>query len=492
MSNCSLSLEQQIQQLNDQLTIEPASALSNVQGCLITAKEQHSPDAVLQCLIIAARAALQLDDLKLSTKHIKAALKFQQTLDNDDNLAEILHIHALIYWHQAQYYSAQHFWIQSLEQSAWSDGASVQIESLIGLGNVWRETEEYGLAKIAHELAVRVANATRNENLEIQSRILLSWDLHLLESFAEMLTVLQGAEDLLKRTPNNAQEAQLWDFRAVALLGLKHVDEAEYAADNAYALADKQQHIWMKTLALMSKARIELLREEPQLALTFLKEAEGLAKACHANYASLLARIYYKQSLAHEKSEQMDLALNSFKLYRHHSIEHIRARTLQLGSDKARLSKHQLEKKARKLINRIHAQHAHESGRHFNRIISETLWWEQLVQLKTQLTKANYSVITIRHPNPDCIDACAEIAHTLCTHGDYLAQISSDRLGWLVDEQSASAEELYRILNQMMAIYPWQRKGIAPNLPTIKIQDLLTFPFTLEQLEQEDDQQGDR
>lgn len=492
MSNCSLSLEQQIQQLNDQLATEPATVLANVQSCLLTAKEQHAPNMVLQCLILAARAALLLDDLKLSFKHIKAALKFQQTLDNDENLAEILHIHALIYWQQAQYYSAQHFWILSLEQSAWAEGANIQIESLIGLGNVWRETDEYGLAKIAHELAVRVANATRDADQEIQARILLSWDLYLLESFAEMLTVLQGAEDLLKHSPSDTQEAQLWDFRAVALLGLKHIEEAEYAADKAYVLADKHQHIWMKTLALMSKARIELLREQPQCAIAYLQEAEISAKACNANYAHLLARIYFKQSLAHESSGQLELALQAFKLYRHHSIEHIRARTLQLGSDKARLSKHQLEKKARKLINRIRAQHAHESGKHFNRIISETLWWEQLVQLKTQLQKANYSIITVRHPIPEYIDVCAEIVHTLCTKNDYLARISSDRIGWLVAEQGEAAEQLYRTLSQMTTIYPWQRKGLAPHLPTIMIQDLLTFPFTLEQLELEDDMMGDR
>ncbi|QWL02667.1 hypothetical protein JV212_16695, partial [Vibrio parahaemolyticus] len=67
-------------------------------------------------------------------------------LDTDDHLPEILHIFALQYWGQAKYYSAQQYWINALEQSALVDDIEIQIESLIGLGNVWRITNEHKLA----------------------------------------------------------------------------------------------------------------------------------------------------------------------------------------------------------------------------------------------------------------------------------------------------------------------------------------------------------
>lgn len=38
----------------------------------------------------------------------------------------------------------------------------------------------------------------------------------------------------------------------------------------------------------------------------------------------------------------------------------------------------------------------------------------------------------------------------------------------------------------MIEIYPWHRKGLDKPLPKVELQDILMFPFTLEQLE--DDQ----
>lgn len=35
---------------------------------------------------------------------------------------------------------------------------------------------------------------------------------------------------------------------------------------------------------------------------------------------------------------------------------------------------------------------------------------------------------------------------------------------------------------KMIEIYPWHRKGLDGPLPKITLQDILSFPFTLEQL----------
>ncbi|POB65780.1 hypothetical protein CRN59_34710, partial [Vibrio vulnificus] len=94
-------------------------------------------------------------------KLIKEAHSKQNRLDNDDRLPQILHLYALQYWGQAKYYSAQQYWINALEQSALIDETEIQIEALIGLGNVWRITNDYKLAASTHELAVKVANNAR-------------------------------------------------------------------------------------------------------------------------------------------------------------------------------------------------------------------------------------------------------------------------------------------------------------------------------------------
>nr|MBF4359184.1 hypothetical protein [Vibrio anguillarum] len=96
----------------------------------------------------------------------------------------------------------QQYWINALEQSALVDEVEIQIESLIGLGNVWRITNEYQLSCSTHELAVKVANNSRIHWLEGKARILWAWDLYLLNQYIDMLTVLDGAEEALQDHPD--------------------------------------------------------------------------------------------------------------------------------------------------------------------------------------------------------------------------------------------------------------------------------------------------
>ncbi|HAS6131461.1 TPA: hypothetical protein I7133_24395, partial [Vibrio vulnificus] len=41
----------------------------------------------------------------------------------------------------------------------------------------------------------------------------------------------------------------------------------------------------------------------------------------------------------------------------------------------------------------------------------------------------------------------------------------------------------FHVVSTMISIYPWQRRGLNGPLPQLSLQDILTFPFTLEQLE---------
>lgn len=421
-------------------------------------------------------------DYRKGLKLIKEAQAKLNTLDTDDFLPEILHLHALHYWGQAQYYSAQQFWINALEQSALVGETEFQIEALIGLGNIWRITREFELAKRTHELAAIVANHSRINALEGKARILLAWDHYLLGNFVDMLSILDGAAEVLKDHHDSTWQAEIWDFRGLALLGLERVEDADAATKKAHSLAVKHNLVWVKAHSYISRSRLELLRKNPLKATELLKSAEESATAF--DNGELLSQICYQQSVVAEECSDSKAALLAFKKYRKHSISMLREQTAKVSGDKARTSKRQMEQRARKLINRIRAQHEFDSDKPLSKLVSEIYWWEQLVLFKTELKQSNYSVIVIQHEDPRYLEVCAELTHALCNQNDILSRLSADRLGLLLADKGDAAESIYRVLSNMLENYPWQRKGLKKPLPKVSLQDILTFPFTLEQLEE--------
>ena len=227
-------LDTEIEQLKARIESEPEKVLAIAEQCATRANQILYPEGAVQCLIIMSRCAWSLMDYRRGLKYIKDAHGKLNTLDTDDFLPEILHLHALHFWGQAKYYSAQQYWINALEQSALVDEIEIQIESLIGLGNIWRITHEYQLARTTHELAVTVANNTRIGWLEGKARILLAWDLYLLNNYVEMLTVLDGALEALNGHDDKTWQAEVWDFRGLALLGLERIEDAEVATGKAH------------------------------------------------------------------------------------------------------------------------------------------------------------------------------------------------------------------------------------------------------------------
>ncbi|MGU3844983.1 hypothetical protein ACVZHT_25700, partial [Vibrio diabolicus] len=76
------------------------------------------------------------------------------------------------------------------------------------------------------------------------------------------------------------------------------------------------------------------------------------------------------------------------------------------------------------------------------------------------------------------------LVHALTTSSDLISRISSDRLAMLIAEKGQAAEDVYRTVQAMLDIYPWKRRGLKGPKPILYLQDILTFPFTLEQLEE--------
>ncbi|WP_391091731.1 hypothetical protein [Vibrio sp. NH-UV-68] len=475
-------LEVEIEQLKGRIETDPEKVWAVAEQCASRSAQILYPEGEIQCLVIMSRCAWCSMEYRKGLKYIKEAYSKLNVLDTDDLLPEILHIHALHYWGQAKYYSAQQYWINALEQSALIDETEIQLEALIGLGNVWRITNEYHLAKTTHELAVKVANNARIGWLEGKARILLAWDYYLLNNYVEMLSVLDGAAEALKDHYDKTWQAEVWDFRGLALLGLERIEDAEEATNKAHDLAIRHDLIWMKAHSFISRARVELLRKQPQKAAGLLIKAEQ--SAVTFDNGELLSQICFQQSLVAEESGDYRLALEAFRKYRRHSTNMLREQTARVSSDKARASKRQLEQRARKLINRIRGQHEFDPEKQLSQMVSETYWWEQLVLFKTELKRSNHAVIMLQHSDSNYLDICTELAHSLCNKQDLLSRLSSERLGILLADKGDEAVGVFDVLTKMIEIYPWHRKGLNNELPKVVYHDILSFPFTLDQLEE--------
>ena len=475
-------LETELEQLKSRADSEPQAILELSEQCLVRAEQMLFEKGAIQALMLMSRCHWNLMDYRKGLKSIKEAYSRQNRLDTDIFLPEILHLHALQFWGQAKYYSAQQYWINALEQSALVDEIEIQIECLIGLGNIWRITHEYKLACSTHQLAVKVANNSRIGWLEGKARILLAWNYYLLSNYVEMLSVLDGAEEALQDHHDNTWHAEVWDFRGLALLGLERLDDAEKATEKAHGLAIKHNLTWMKAHSYISRARLQLLRKKPEDAAELLVLAEQSAGSF--DNGELLSQICFQQSLVSEENGDYEASLIAFKKYRQHSIDMLREQTTRVGLDKARNSKRQLEQRARKLINRIRGQHEYDPEKHFSHVVSETYWWEKLVLYKTELKSSKHAVIMFQHVDPDYLEVCTELAHAICNQNDLISRLSTERVALMLSEKGDEAEQVFNTLKAMLDMYPWHRRGLKGKKPAISLNDILTFPFTLEQLEE--------
>jgi len=490
LDKAQILIENELEQIKARIEADPDAVLLQAQQCLTRAEQILYHEGEIQAHIVIAKCYWCSMDYRKGLKAIKAALICQSNLDNDNYLPEILHIHALQYWGQAKYYSAQQYWINALEQSALVGESTIEIESLIGLGNVWRITDDIQLAKSTHELAVKVANNARIDWLEGKSRILLAWDHYLLNNYVDMLSVLDGAEEALKYHQDPTWRAEILDFRGLALIGLERLEDAEKTTLEAHNLAVQHDLKWMKAHSFISRARLELIRKQYQTAGKLLMQAEEAAKPF--DNGELLSQICFQQSVVAEESQDYEFALQAFKKYRRYSIQMQKEQTNRIGMDRARGSKRQLEQRARKLINRIRGHMEFNKEKRFSNAVSETYWWEQLVLYKSELTKSNHAVIIIRHSDNNFLDIAIELAHCLCGRDDLISQLDKERLGMIISEKDKGAEQLFDILKQMVDIYPWERRGLKGPAPTLSLHDILTFPYTLDQLEDlQPKEQGD-
>ncbi|MCE0495023.1 tetratricopeptide repeat protein [Vibrio salinus] len=477
-------LEVEIAQLKSRLKSEPDDVLVIAEQCLARSKQIDYAHGCIECLIVMSHCAIYLKKPKMGLKYAKDAFVYQNQLDHDDFLPVILHLQGWHFFTEGKLFTAQKHWIKALEQAALEENVDVEILCLLGLGEIWRQTQELELACNTHRLAVQVANKTRSTELEGKARVLWAWDLYLLKDYVEMLEVLDAAQFVFEDGSNKLLLAEIWDFRALALLGLERLEDAEEATQKAHELAINNNLSWVQIHSFINLARLELIRGNLDKATDLLNSAESSVDTDTEHSAVLFAQIYFQESKIAEQQQNYELALNAFKKYRHYSIEQIKRQKDHESTDKSRGLKKQLEQRARKLINRVRGQYEYNPEKHFSNVVSETYWWEQLVMCKTKLNHSDNSVVVIYHPNSHYIDICTELTHSLCTPKDLVSRLSSERLGLLIDEKNLETKELYRILTAMINLYPWERQGLYDKPPQLSQYDILSFPFTLEQLEQ--------
>ncbi|GEM76661.1 hypothetical protein VSA01S_27730 [Vibrio sagamiensis NBRC 104589] len=482
LDKSQIQLKNELSVLEGKIKSDPQYVFRKAKDCRNRAKQRSFIEGEISALIIMSHAYWCEMDYRQGLKFAEEALQLQNQQDTDELLPQILHLFALHHWGKAKYYTAQQYWIDALEKSALSDNTEIQIEALIGLGNVWRITNEYNLAASTHELAVKVANNSRLPWLEGKALILLAWDYYLLEKFLEMLTVLDSAEECLIAHNDCTWQAEILDFKGLALLGLKRLDTAEIVTKQAYKMAIEHDLVWMKAHSFITRARLELLRKNTTNAAKLLQMAEQSASTF--DNGELLSQICFQQSLVAEEQGKYKLAYKAFQKHRQYAIKQLKEQTHRVNLDKTRASKRQLEQQARKLINHIRLQYEYNPKKQFTNVVSETYWWEQLILFKSKLNGANYSVIMIHHSNPAFLDICTELIHSLTTSNDLIARLSGKKLAVLIAEKGLAAESLCKTIGGMLKLYPWQRRGLKGPNPTLYLQDILTFPLTLEQLEQ--------
>ncbi|WP_117233100.1 hypothetical protein [Vibrio maerlii] len=485
MENNKALLRAELKRLKKRIEAAPLETYHKAEQCLIRAEQYRSTRSIVLALVIMSRCQWSLMDYGQGLKYAKKALIAQNELSSDTLLPEILHIHALNFYGQANYYSAQQYWIQSLEQATLVENATIQTECLIGLGNVWRMVSDYKNAIDAHNVALTVANATQIHWLEGKASILLAWDYYQENNYIGMLTVLDNATEALKFHNDPTWEAEIWDFRGLALLGLERLDDADTATLKAQQLAEKHDLAWMKAHSYISRARLEILRKNHETASEYLKHA--VQAASRFDNGELLSQICFQQSAVAEAMGNDKEAYLAFKNYRKYSIGMLHEQSQRLSMDKANESKRQLDLKAKKLVSRIRAQYDYDPEKKFTNVIPETQWWEQLIVYKTELRASNYAVFSLYHSNPDYLDKAIELAHCLCNQDDSISRLNENRVGFLIHNQDNDAQLLSQTLQSMLALYPWQRKGLEPSPPKLRVYGILQFPFTIEQLEEEEE-----
>lgn len=437
---------------------------------LLLSEELHFKYGIAYSKLIISTSLWHLLEYQAGFTIAKDLLLLHQELKNDDLFPSILHNLALHSWGQAKLYSAQQYWIQALEQSSLLGDHKIEIESLIGLGNIWRMTNSLDQAKSAHNIAAQRANYYRIPHLEAKAFILHAWDCYLLHDYQAMLPVLFKAEQLLSNSNNLTWKSEVYDFRGLAFLGLNDLYSAQQCCNYAHQTAQQHDLVWMKAHSAISLARIASAQSHYARAYELLTYAEVIAH--QFDKGELRSQICLELSRIAELTQDYEHALYSYKRYRQYEISLIQEQATSLGRDKTNSSKEQLERRAKKLIQRIEMQLGFNGISSLTYLLPLDKWQQNIETLLSHSSNMDYHLITITDPSEDKLNNLILLGHHYCKHGDSIARISKTEISLLINENDQRTQEIVHSLSSLFSSYPWHRYSLNSSIPSVDYVNL--------------------
>ncbi|PKF61166.1 hypothetical protein CW745_11060 [Psychromonas sp. psych-6C06] len=386
-------------------------------------------------------------------------------------LSELYHIYAQQYWGLEQFRSAHHFWNLAMEKSLVHNQLNLQIESLIGVANIWRVNRELELSYSALSLAMTLAEQYDFNILAGQSAILLSRVLNELNQHTLMLEVLAKAESFLYGHPDSTWHAEIQDLKSMGLATLGHFAEAEQITQKRDKETVKVRGQWVETYTPISRAMVAIKLKKYNLARQFLDEAESVA--LRFNQLELLAQLYLLRFDLESHQQASELMLLYFKKYRKYSIKLLRSRSLALGQDRCELTVDILNYKAELLIGRLEAGAFNASEGGFPAFREASIWLYACQRAQTE----NHSTVFILELNSEKeLIAILPIVHALCQPHELITRFKNNRLALLLDVGPENQGKMLNDLKATLLAYPWWRigkTGMGLNVRYFSIDDFL-------------------
>ncbi|WP_413113320.1 hypothetical protein [Thaumasiovibrio sp. DFM-14] len=464
MNHKQRQFETKLETLNSIIETDPHSVLNQARQLEHEALLLNYIQGRVQIYLTISFAHWHLMNYVEGIKAVRKASKLEKELDTDEKRAAVCHLYALNYWGQAKYYTAQRYWLDTLENASLNSQSELEIEALIGLGNVWRITNALHSAEKAHLLALELAENAGLNVLTGKAAILLAWDRNLLKNYQGMLTVLHIAERPLQGYPSPTWQAEIHDFRALAYLGLNRLEEATHSSQMAIAIATQHKLTWMVAHSSITHARIAYSSKQYGLTCDLLESALGAAK--QFDRGELLSQICKLLSENAQKMNDEKSALKYFRQYRHYMIDLLQDKSLTLGKDKAKSSLNALNQKAYKNINRLSASIEKARVSVFNHYVLQKEWQPLLNTLSTSSDAIH--VLLITSDNGEQLNTMLGVAHSCCSGADKMTVLEKKTIAMALSKDSLSIS--YTLLSNFITSVPWKQSSV-PQLRALQLHE---------------------
>jgi len=418
------------------------------------AKALYDSQAQLVATMQLARIAWHLNQYEKGIKLCERAEQLLLPESESQYLSELYHIYAQQYWGLERFRSALHFWNLAMEKSLVHNQLNLQIESLIGVANVWKMNKELDLSYSALSLAMTLAEQYDFNILAGKSAILLSWVLNDLKQYPLMLEILCKAECFLLEHSDSTWAAEIKDLKSIALASLGHFSDAEKISQTIDNKRVTNRGPWVETHAPISKAIVAIQLRKHDLARKYLDDAEVLA--LRLNQLGLLSELYLLRFELESERQVPESMLFYYKKYRQFSVKLLRSRSVALGKDRCDLAFDILNYKAELLIGRLEAGAFNASEGGFPAFREASIW---LYACQRVLQDTDKKIFVIELKSEKELIAILPIVHALCQPHELITRFKKNRLAILFQLENNQQDKMLNSLTNILMAYPWWRMG---------------------------------